>query len=164
LCEEKINIQHFTLNLTDMALTYCPSCGTKVAGNANWCTNCGANLASQSTPAPTPGPTPIQPQAHTQAPQPTVNQDQPVCPKSYLAESILVTLFCCMPFGIVAIINANDVSSAFMSGNYNLAVEKSNNAKKWIKWALICWVIYIICIAIFYFVYFGALFAIIGEF
>jgi len=32
-------------------------------------------------------------------------------PKSWLVESILVTLFCCLPFGIAGIVNASRVES-----------------------------------------------------
>ena len=32
--------------------------------------------------------------------------EENVQPKTWLVESILVTLFCCLPFGIVGIVNA----------------------------------------------------------
>ena len=57
-------------------------------------------------------------------------------PKTYLTESILVTLFCCLPFGVVGIINASKVESAYMAGNYQIAQTASLNAKKWYKRAL----------------------------
>mgnify|MGYP003297500314 FL=1 len=38
-------------------------------------------------------------------------------PKNYLAESILATIFCCLPFGIIGIINAARVENAFYSGD-----------------------------------------------
>jgi len=50
-------------------------------------------------------------------------------PKSYLIESILITLFCCMPLGIVALINASDVESQYNSGNYEGAVKSAKQAK-----------------------------------
>ena len=52
-------------------------------------------------------------------------------PKSYLTESILVTLFCCLPFGIVGIVYASKVNSQFRAGNYTAAEESSKNANKW---------------------------------
>lgn len=58
-------------------------------------------------------------------------------PKTYLTESILVTIFCCLPFGIVSIVNAAAVSSAWASGNYALAQSKSQAAKKWALVSLI---------------------------
>lgn len=73
-------------------------------------------------------------------------------PKTWLVESILVTIFCCLPFGIVGIVNAAAVSSSYNMGNFALAQEKSNAAKKWTMWGLIAWgiglVLYVIlCLA-----------------
>ena len=56
-----------------------------------------------------------------------------ICPKTWMAESILVTIFCCLPFGIVGIIYASKVNSFFMQGNYSEAHKASSNAKKWTK-------------------------------
>lgn len=66
----------------------------------------------------------------------TMNGNMPM-PKTYLAESILVTIFCCLPFGIISIVNAASVSSAWASGNYDLAQSKSDAAKKWALVSLI---------------------------
>jgi len=52
-------------------------------------------------------------------------------PKTWLAESILVTIFCCLPFGIVGIVHAAKVDTAFNSGNYDGADRASSEAKKW---------------------------------
>ncbi|MFN8923415.1 MAG: CD225/dispanin family protein [Sphingobacteriia bacterium] len=54
-------------------------------------------------------------------------------PKSWLAQSILVTLFCCVPFGIVGIVNAAKVESRFYSGDIEGAKRHSARAKKWTK-------------------------------
>lgn len=56
-----------------------------------------------------------------------------VCPKTWLTESILVTLFCCLPFGIVGVIHASKVSTFFATGNYEMAREASADAAKWTK-------------------------------
>lgn len=56
-----------------------------------------------------------------------------ICPKTWMTESILVTLFCCLPFGIVGIINASKVSSLYAQGNYAESLQASINAKKWTK-------------------------------
>ncbi|MBX2828711.1 MAG: CD225/dispanin family protein [Flavobacteriaceae bacterium] len=58
-------------------------------------------------------------------------------PKNYLVESILVTLFCCLIFGILGIVNATKVNSEYEAGNYEAAVKASNEAKKWTKWGAI---------------------------
>jgi len=54
-----------------------------------------------------------------------------VPPKSWLVESILVTLLCCLPFGIVGIVNASKVESRFYAGDYDGAFKASEEAKKW---------------------------------
>ena len=55
-------------------------------------------------------------------------------PKTWLAESILVTLFCCLPFGIVGIVNASNVESKYNAGDYLGAHKASENAKKWTEY------------------------------
>ena len=51
--------------------------------------------------------------------------------KSYLAHAILVTLFCCIPFGIPAIVYAAQVNSKIAVGDYQGAKTSSDNAKTW---------------------------------
>jgi hypothetical protein len=50
---------------------------------------------------------------------------------NYLAPAILSTLFCCLPFGIVAIIYAAQVDSKVAAGDYAGALDSSNRAKTW---------------------------------
>jgi hypothetical protein len=54
-------------------------------------------------------------------------------PKNWLVESILVTIFCCLPFGIVGIINAASVNTKYAAGDYAGAQAASANAGKWTK-------------------------------
>lgn len=72
---------------------------------------------------------PIAPQ-YTQTPQ-QPNYSAEIPPKTWLAESILVTLFCCLPFGIVGIVKASNVSSLWQSGRFDEARLASASAKKW---------------------------------
>ncbi len=58
-------------------------------------------------------------------------------PKNYLVESILVTLFCCMPLGVVAIINATKVNTAWEAGDQEGALRSAEEAKKWMKYGII---------------------------
>jgi len=53
---------------------------------------------------------------------------------SYLAQAILVTLFCCLPFGIVAIVFAAQANGKLAAGDYAGAVDASNKARMW------CWI------------------------
>jgi hypothetical protein len=75
-------------------------------------------------------------------------------PKTWLVESILVTLFCCLPFGIAGIVNAAKVESKFQSGDIQGSNEAAANAKKWTTigfWVgLAIAVIYIIISVIIY--------------
>lgn len=60
----------------------------------------------------------------------------PVLP-NYLVQSILVTLCCCLPFGIVAIVNAAQVNTKLQQGDFAGAQVASASAKKWCTYALI---------------------------
>ena len=68
-------------------------------------------------------------------------------PKTWLVESIIATVLCCLPLGIAALINAADVESSYRVGRYNDAVRKSQNAKNWLIWAVVahvaCWILVI---------------------
>ena len=52
-------------------------------------------------------------------------------PDNYLVQSILATVFCCLPFGIVGIVYASQVDSKWAGGDFAGATEASDNAKKW---------------------------------
>ena len=56
-----------------------------------------------------------------------------LAPKNWLVESILVTILCCLPFGIVGIINATKVESLWNSGQRDAAMKASQDAYKWVK-------------------------------
>lgn len=92
---------------------FCPNCGAEVSEKAVVCVKCGVGLNNATQ-------------------RNVANQPQP---KTWLAESILVTLFCCMPFGIAGIVNAANVSSKFSTGDFEGAERASQQAGKWTKWA-----------------------------
>lgn len=54
-------------------------------------------------------------------------------PKTWLVESILVTLFCCLPFGIAGIVYATRVETLFYAGQIEAAERASREAGKWTK-------------------------------
>ena len=99
-----------------------------------------AELSSLFAPQ-TPGPEMAQPTVPPQAPAynaaPSYGNPQPqtpngqVMPPNYLVWSILVTLLCCLPGGIVAIVYSTQVSSRFLQGDYEGANASSPNARKW---------------------------------
>lgn len=84
--------------------------------------------------------------------QPQYQSNRPM-PPTNLVWGILVTIFCCVPFGIVSIVKASQVSSLYNQGKYLEAEEASNSAGKWAMWGAISSVIfavlYILCLILF---------------
>ncbi len=78
-----------------------------------------------------------------------------------MVESILVTLFCCLPLGIVGIINASKVDAAAAAGNDAEAQRLSAEAYKWVKYGFFAGLVVIVLYIIFIFVLGGA--AIMGA-
>lgn len=111
-------------------MKYCQKCGTSIPDNASFCCNCGEKTGNTQVPNTTPS-------------------NQRICPDSYLALSILSTLLCCLPFGIVAIVKSSNVSREFQMGNYDAALKASHDAKKWSIIAMICGVSGVILYFIF---------------
>jgi hypothetical protein len=100
---------------------YCVSCGKQLGPEAFRCDACGLPVSSGPPASPAPGPLGMPAQG-------------PVNVSTYLAQSILVTLFCCIPFGIVAIVYAAQVSGRVASGDVQGATAASASARTW------CWV------------------------
>ena len=71
-------------------------------------------------------------------------QTKPIMPNTWLVQSILATICCCLPFGIVGIVNATKVESYYMRGDYANAIRCSENAKKWTIWAVVSAVIIVV--------------------
>lgn len=109
---------------------FCKNCGAEIADNSRFCTDCGAEQ-QVSGPVITPG---CRPDGKR--------------PSTYLALSIIVTLCCCMPLGIVGIIYASRVDSAWNAGYYEDAREFSHKARNWSLLGavliLLVWIAYII--------------------
>jgi hypothetical protein len=57
---------------------------------------------------------------------------------NHLVYAILTTLFCCLPFGIVAIVYAAQVDGKLALGDYAGALSLSDNARKWCWAAFLC--------------------------
>jgi|TARA_B100000959_G_C14848671_1_gene569148 hypothetical protein len=75
----------------------------------------------------------IQQSHHAGYSQPYAQVTSPRIP-NYLVQSILVTLCCCMPFGIAAIVYASKVEGLERMGDIAGAQEASGKAKMW------CWI------------------------
>ena len=79
-------------------------------------------------------------------PQPGYGPQQPYgarppMPDTYMVWAVLVTVFCCLPFGIVSIVKASQVSSLYKQGRYQEAVAASEAAKKWAIWSAVAGVV-----------------------
>lgn len=104
-----------------MALINCPACGKECSSQAYSCPHCG------------------QPLNHTDPP-----------PKNWLLESILATILCCLPFGVVGIVYASKVENLWYSGRKGEAMAAAKNARTWtlvsffvsVGW----WLIYILLV------------------
>lgn len=83
---------------------YCTHCGTEHPEGATVCANCGQQV--QVFPAP------------------------PAIP-NYLVHSILATLCCCLPFGVVALVFSAQVNSKLAAGDIAGAQASSASARTW---------------------------------
>lgn len=78
-------------------------------------------------------------------------EQRPPMPSTNLVWAILTTIFCCLPFGIVAIVQASGVSGAYAAGNYEEAKRKSKSAATWSLVAAIVGLILIIVYVIYWY-------------
>ncbi len=69
------------------------------------------------------------------------NTFPPVCPSTYLIPAILLSICCCNPIAIVAIVYALQVEPAYSKGFYDRAVDASMSARRWCIIAGVAWVI-----------------------
>ena len=92
---------------------YCRNCGALNDDNAWKCVKCGQVLPHPE--------------------EPGVPRERGEIP-NYLVHAILVTLFCCLPLGIPAIVFAAQVNAKAEAGDIEGAWEASRKAKTWV-WA-----------------------------
>jgi uncharacterized membrane protein len=85
-------------------------------------------------------------------------QPQPSMPSNYLAMSIITTILCCLPAGIVSIVYASQVNTKYNAGDYDGAVRASKNAKTWWIVALVVGLVSIIGYLMFIFLFAGEAF------
>ncbi len=109
----------------------CPYCKEEIQADAIKCKHCGEYLQVND----------VRSTANTR-------QTAPLPPNTYLVWAILVTIFCCLPFGIVSIVYAAKVESAYARKEYEEAERVSKQARNWMLAGLISGVV----IGILYFV------------
>lgn len=98
--------------------TFCATCGRERDPRARFCSYCGAAAGPESGGR----------VVHQSGPS-----LQPTYVPNYLVQAILVTICCCIPGGIVAIVYAAQVNGRLAAGDYAGAANASNSAKGW------CW-------------------------
>jgi hypothetical protein len=81
---------------------FCTQCGTQNEEHAGTCRSCGHPLPSFPATVP-----------------------------NYLVQGILVTICCCVPFGIPAIVYAAQVNGKLAAGDVGGAIECSRKARMW---------------------------------
>ena len=95
---------------------FCTQCGQTLPEGGQFCPACGHAIHSSAA-----------------ITDPTARHagNAGVAAKTYLAQSIIVTILCCWPFGIPAIVYSTKVISANSAGNYAQAHEDSKRALMW---------------------------------
>ena len=98
---------------------YCTSCGVENEDGARYCKSCGNAMAESG------------PGASRPEPGPSRGAEPPPHVPNYLVQAILVTIFCCVPVGIVSIVYAAQVNTKIASGDVEGAMRSSERAKLW---------------------------------
>lgn len=77
---------------------------------------------------------------------------KPPRPPSHLALSIIATILCCLPLGVVGIVYAAKVDANYSDGKYEEAMRNSESAKNWSFASIICGLVlcglYVICLIV----------------
>ena len=108
---------------------YCPECGTENPEGAKRCSVCNADLSYRAS-------------------MPKYSWDKAVADtndystdrswfRSYLVESILMTLCCCLPMGIVGIVLCSQAETSFKVMDYERADRKASAARRAVIWGLV---------------------------
>lgn len=95
---------------------HCSTCGEYNPANARYCTSCGQPAAATQATRPRYTPYGGRPAEHI---------------PNHLVPAILVTICCCLPFGIVSIVYAAQVNGKISNGDLAGARRDSESAKTW---------------------------------
>ena len=106
---------------------HCPACGARNDDDAPFCVNCGQKLEAEES---LPGGSPPYQRFGGSTYEPFGDSgSHPQHVPNYLILSILVTIFCCLPLGIVAIIFAAQVNGKVAAGDITGAQSSSRTAR-----------------------------------
>lgn len=78
-----------------------------------------------------------------------MEEQKSYCPDSNLVWAILCTVFCCLPFGVVAIVKASSVEKLWVQGRHEEAQKASDDAKKYSIWGAVCAGVFVILYFLF---------------
>lgn len=98
----------------------CSKCGKEIAEDSVFCGFCGAKINKSTEDG-----------GISYPPQPPMSSK----PDNFLVWSILATIFCCLPFGIVAIVKSSTVDKLWYSGDYKGAQDAADSARTWFWWS-----------------------------
>lgn len=114
-------------------MPYCENCGVVVSENDEACSECGKPTGFKSTSSNNDNPygAPSSPQGQYQSGGSFGGHVE-----NHLVKAILVTLCCCLPFGIVSIVHASSVNGKLAAGDYEGARIASEKANTWGNWGL----------------------------
>lgn len=90
---------------------YCVHCGAERTDDATVCAQCGGAVQQFGSPGEVP---------------------------NHIVQAILVTLCCCLPLGIVALIYSSQVNTRLAHGDVAGARIAANRARNWILAAFVC--------------------------
>lgn len=130
----------------------CRQCGQNIPDNAEVCPSCGTPTGVQPGQGQQPPPGYQAQSSYPPPPQQGGWGGAPVDVPNYLVQSILVTIFCCLAPGIVAIVFAAQANSKKTAGDYAGALDSATKAKMW------CWIAFGLglALAVFYAIFFIA--------
>ncbi len=98
----------------------CPKCGEQIEDQFAACWNCGTTIDGS--------PIFTRPKSEDDSKKLGAGSHHVT---TYLMEAVLVTLFCCVPFGIAAIFYAGMAKGKLEAGDYEGASEAAKKAKYW---------------------------------
>ena len=110
-------------------IMFCSKCGKMNNDNVQYCQFCGSVMVQGQPCAPG-----MTGQFGNQVPPVyTANNygGYPINANNYLVFSILVTILCCLPCGIAAIIYSNNINTCLAMGDHAGAQAAANSAKTW---------------------------------
>jgi len=111
-------------------MDYCANCGAELKPAARFCSSCGAAQTEvEAVQAEM-----FEPEAVERAAPAAVDVGKPITPhkiENHLIKSVIATVCCCVPFGIVGIVYAAKVDAFLREGDRAAAEEASKKAGMW---------------------------------